>query len=331
MWCGPIRLGVLKLNSKLSRLLCAVGAAAFVTACSHSAGTTIPLPSQRAAQKIQQPIGGGGGDSPPTGSSYINTQCSASDSTCAGPWQNGQMGTDSWETQSPSGNGHWQQSLICSDVVTCSSFGYQNTIAHYETTWAWDQSGYGGPNDVNVADTDYSPSCDAFNNPDFPNGCTIADNLATLGKHAQSGANCLGSGLAIGAVPGGGGDTYANQIVNISYIKASGLANNISNIFGWVYQTGDNTFYLQPNVTVTISGGLPFAQLGVGAGTPWVKINGTGPADLVNGMQNIASIMGVALPTPFGKAIGSNIKFTTQPCWMYNWDGKYLASKKRRV
>jgi hypothetical protein len=138
------------------------------------------------------------------------------------------------------------------------------------------------------------------------------------------------SGLAIGAVPAGG-ETFANEITNISYIKASGLADNISSLFGWVYQTGGGVFYLQPNMTVTVSGGLPFAQIGVSSGTPWVKLNGTGPADLVNGMQAVANLMGVALPTPFAKTISSNIKFSTQQCWMYPWDGKYLASKKRRV
>ncbi len=320
------------MNKAFSRLLCVAVAASLLSACSHGAQKSIP--ASRTGQTVHQPAPVDAGDPPARGSTYVNTQCSASDSTCAGPWQNGQTGTDTWESASPNGQGHWAQTLLCSSVASCAAYGYYNTIAYYVTTWKWDinNTGGGGPPNIDEVDTGYSPDCDPSTSDSFPDGCSIAA-LATPGYKALPGSNCLGSPLAIGAVPGSNKpDTYSNDINQIYYIKAAGLAGGVGMLYGWVYQTAGDGYYLQPNMSVTITGGVPVAQIGVATNTPWVPIGGITPAQLVGGINAAANVMQVtSLPNSFGKVIGSGIKVTALPCFVAPWDGKYTAGKKRRV
>jgi hypothetical protein len=218
-------------------------------------------------------------------------------------------------------------------VDSCAAFGLVNTIAEYRTTWLW-KSGFGyGANvgDRDEVTLDYSPDCDPSTSDTFPMGCKLAD-IAALGKKAPAGGNCAGSGLSVGMEPSNSKpDVYANEVSNIYYLKSSGLGGGITSLFGWVYETPNDGYYLQPNLSVQFSAGIAVAQIGVTPATPWVSIASLKPADIANGMTAAANIMHIAFPTPFAKVLNSGINMTATPCWEIPWDGRYTASKKRRV
>ena len=250
----------------------------------------------------------------------MNAQCNAGDPTCAGPWSASTAQYDDWETQSPNGNGSFQEQVICADVASCTALGYTNTIADIEMEWIPNTTGA----QPQIVIADYAPSCDPLDNSTFPNGCSPYI-IAYQAKNAEAGMPCLGSPLTIGATPSGV-DNFSDDVVQIYEVRGLGLGAHVGTVAGYVYQTGGGTYWFQLNAT--ISGG---AMIGASATTPYFSIGGITPIQLTSAVNTAISIMNLTTPpTQISKILAAGLMFGALPCFQNPWNGTYLSSVRRR-
>lgn len=299
-------------------------AALLAVAFSGCSGTSSSVPSHdRSKSSIQQPSGQDpGGGTPPAGSTYTNTQCSASDASCAGPWTSSSALQDNWETASPNGNGSFQQRVVCASTESCANLGYTGISEEVVYSWVSNYGGASGPADSMTAD--YQTVCDPNANDAYPDGCNPF-NVSFVGKNAQPGNTCVGSPLAIG-FPIAGADSKANDIVQIYAVRGLGLAAHVGGVGGYVYETGQGSYWFQPNMSVSAGVGV----VGASSSTPYFGINGTTPDQLTAAFNKAIQVMGVTTPPiEIAKNLNANLKFTAIPCFQNPWNGTYTSSFRR--
>lgn len=260
---------------------------------------------------IQQPLPDNP-NPPPPGSSHINTQCSASDPTCAGPWSATTASYDNWATESAAGNGVFKQVIICADPASCVAAGYSGAAVAIQYSWT---PNFGTSGSMFFG---YQPACDSDFNDAYPSGCTPTT-LVYQGKNAQAGQACLGSPLTIGFAPSGV-DNTANDIKQIYAIRGQRLASHTAIVAAYVYQTGAGAYLFQLNATASAGVGA----FGASTATPAFLIGGINPSQLTSAMNAALGLMSITSPPDqISRLMNSGLGFAAFPCFMVPWNGTY--------